>query len=157
MDLNSGNLITRNIVHEIPVTDVVIKAVKIMVYKQGFKGLKFKNRHGVIFHNADWIAGVDYDDNDDENEEDDDEEYHHEAEDNKNKEELEEEEQIDPDEVDNITTDAREDANPTIHEEEEQPEQPEQMEALNNQDNTIVISEGDKEESQATESSRRST
>ena len=30
MDLNSGQLITRNIVHEIPVTDVVIKAVEAM-------------------------------------------------------------------------------------------------------------------------------
>jgi hypothetical protein len=29
------------------------------------KGLKFKNRNGVIYHNADWIAGVDYDDPDD--------------------------------------------------------------------------------------------
>jgi hypothetical protein len=54
-----------------------------------FKSLKFKNRHGVIFHDADWIAGVDYDDNDDD-EEDDDEEYHHNNEDDdKNKEELE--------------------------------------------------------------------
>jgi hypothetical protein len=85
------------------------------VDKQGLKSLKFKNRHGVIFHNADWIAEVDYDDN-----EDDDEEYHHEAKDDKNKEELEEQEQIDPDKVDIITSDAREYANPTIHEEEDQ-------------------------------------
>jgi hypothetical protein len=147
MDLNSGKLITRNIVHEIPVTDVVIKAVKTMAYKQGFKSIKFKNRHGVIFHTTDWIAGVDYYDNNNENEEDDDEEYHHEAKDNENEDELEEQEHIDPDEVDNITSDAREDANPTIHEEEDQPEQ---MEALNDQDNTIIVSEGDKEESQAT-------
>jgi hypothetical protein len=128
MDFNSGKLITRNIIHEIPVTDVVIKPVKTMSYKQGFKSLKFKNRHGAIFHDADWIAGVDYDDNDNENEEDDDEEYHHAVEDNKNE---EEQEQICPDkvdEVDDITSDAREDANPTIHEEEDQPEQ---LEAVN--------------------------
>jgi hypothetical protein len=62
MDLSSGQLISMNIVHEIPVTDVVIKAVKNMAYQQGFKSLKFKNRNGVIYHNADWIAGVDYDD-----------------------------------------------------------------------------------------------
>jgi hypothetical protein len=62
MDLNSSQLITRNIVHEIPATDVVIKAVENMAYKQGFKSLKFKNRNGVIYHDADWIAGVDYDD-----------------------------------------------------------------------------------------------
>jgi hypothetical protein len=64
MDLNSGQLISRNIVHEIPVTDVVIKAVENMAYQQGFKSLKFKNRHGIIYHDADWIAGVDYDDPD---------------------------------------------------------------------------------------------
>jgi hypothetical protein len=65
MDLNSGQLISRNIVHEIPVTDVVIKAVKRMAYNQGFKSLKFKNQNEVIYHDADWIAGVDYDDPDD--------------------------------------------------------------------------------------------
>ena len=62
MDLNSGQLITRNIVDEIPVTDVVIKAIETMAYNQGFKSLKFYNRNGVIYHDADWIAGVDYDD-----------------------------------------------------------------------------------------------
>ena len=46
--------------------------------KQGFKSLKFKTRAGVTVHDADWIAGVDYEDynnfNDDtiENENDDD-------------------------------------------------------------------------------------
>jgi hypothetical protein len=65
MDLNSGQLISRNIVHEIPVTDAVIKAVENMAYHQGFKSLKFKNRNGVIYHDADWIAGVDYDNPDD--------------------------------------------------------------------------------------------
>jgi hypothetical protein len=60
IDLNSGHLIPRNIVHEIPVTNVVIKAVKNMTYQQGFKSLKFKNRNIVIYHNANWIAGVDY-------------------------------------------------------------------------------------------------
>jgi hypothetical protein len=153
----AGKLITRNIVHEIPVTDVVIKAVETMAYEQGFKSLKFKNRHGVIFHSADWIAGVDYDDNNDENKEDDEEEYHHEADNDKNEEELEEHEQIDPNEVDDITSDAREDANPTLHKEEDQPEQPEQMEALNNQEDTKVVSKGDEDEAQATESTRRST
>jgi hypothetical protein len=62
MDLNSGQLDSRNIVHEIPVTDVVIKAVKNMAYQQGFKSLKLKNRQGVIYHDADWITGVDFDD-----------------------------------------------------------------------------------------------
>jgi hypothetical protein len=64
MDLNSRQLISRNIVHEIPVTDVVIKADKNMAYHQGFKSPKFKNRNGVIYHDANWIEGVDYDDPD---------------------------------------------------------------------------------------------
>ena len=122
-DLNSGQLITRNIVHEIPVTDVVIKAVKIMVYyNQGFKSLKFKNRHGVIFHDADWIAGVDDNDNNKDKEDDDEGCIHEEAQDDQNQEECdEEEEQIDP--CDKILSDARENNNPIIDEEELQPEQ----------------------------------
>jgi hypothetical protein len=84
MDLNSGKLITRNIIHKISVTNVIIKAIKTMAYKQGFKSLKFKNRHGVIFHDTDWIAGVDYNDHDDENEEDDYQEYHHDAKEDEN-------------------------------------------------------------------------
>ena len=157
MDLNSGRMITQNIIHVIPVTDVVIKAVETMAIAQGFTNLKFKNRHGVIFHNADWIAGVDYDDNDDANQEDDDEEYHHEAEDDENKEEVEEQEQIDPDEVDNIISDAKEHINPTIHEEGDEPEQLEQLQELNDQEDANVVSKGDKEEYQVTESTRRLT
>jgi hypothetical protein len=40
---------------------VVIKAIKCIAEDQGFKSLKFKNRKGIVFHDADWIAGVDYD------------------------------------------------------------------------------------------------
>jgi hypothetical protein len=75
MDLNSGQVITQNIVHEIPVTDVVIKAVKIMAYKQGFKSMKFKNRNGVVFFDTDWIAGVDYEEDDIEDDGDEDAPY----------------------------------------------------------------------------------
>jgi hypothetical protein len=42
-----------------------MKAVENMAYQQGFKSLKFKNRNGVIYPDADWIAGVDYDDDKD--------------------------------------------------------------------------------------------
>ena len=45
MDLNRGQLITRNIVRQTPVTNVVIKADKAMAYRQGFKSLKFYNRN----------------------------------------------------------------------------------------------------------------
>ena len=126
MDLNSGKLITRNIVHEIPVTDVVIKAVETMAYAQGFTTLKFKNRKGIIFHDADWIAGVDYEDDGTENTDDDeyqkDEQYQQEVEedDNINEEELE---QIDPGEVEDIILDAKDEYNPTMQNGIE-PEQP---------------------------------
>ena len=62
MDLNTGLVITCHKVTEIPITDVIIKAIKTMAYKQGFKSLKFTNQHRITFHDADWIAGVDYDD-----------------------------------------------------------------------------------------------
>jgi hypothetical protein len=60
-DLNSGRVITRARVAQIPITDVVFKAIECTAEDQGFKSLQFKNRKGAIFHNADWIAGVDYD------------------------------------------------------------------------------------------------
>jgi hypothetical protein len=49
------------------VTDAVVinKAVENTAYQQGFKSLKLKNQSGVIYHDANWIAGVDYDDPDD--------------------------------------------------------------------------------------------
>jgi hypothetical protein len=111
MDLNSGLLITRNIVHEIPVTNVVIQAVEAMAYNQGFTTLKFKNRHGVIFHDADWIAGVDYEENEDNDNADDDKEYDNENEEDDYEEELE---QIDPAELDDLISDERDVGNPTI-------------------------------------------
>jgi hypothetical protein len=119
MDLNSGQLISRNIVQEIPVTDVVIKAVENMAYEQGFKSLKFKNRHGVIYHDADWIAGVDYDDPDDIADED--EEYDNEEDESEDQleqyEELEEQlEHIDTEEIEDIMRDARGETNPNMHE-----------------------------------------
>jgi hypothetical protein len=80
MDLNSGQVITRNIVNEIPVTDVVIKAVKTMAYDQGFESMKFKNRNGVFLKNTDWIAGVDYEEDDIEEDDDEDAPYRYEAE-----------------------------------------------------------------------------
>jgi hypothetical protein len=42
---------------------MVIKAIERIAEDQGFKSLKFKNCKGAIFHNADWITGVDYDEN----------------------------------------------------------------------------------------------
>jgi hypothetical protein len=62
-NLYSGRVITKARVTQIPVTDVIIKAIEQFTEDQGFKLLKFKNRKGAIFHDADWIAGVDYDEN----------------------------------------------------------------------------------------------
>jgi hypothetical protein len=132
-------LISRNIVHDIPVTDVVIEAVENMEYQQGFKSLKFKNRIGVIYHDADWIAGVDYDDDPDDikNE---DEEYDNEEEENEDQleqyEALEEQlEHIDPEEIEDIMRDARGETNPNMHEQhdnanEEQLEHPVEQQVI---------------------------
>ena len=110
MDLNTGCVIMCRKVTEIPVTNVVIKAVEAMAHNQGFKNLKFKNRHGVIFHDAGWLAGVDYEDEDEREENaDEDEEY----EDSEEQDiELEEAENIDPREIDDINED---EANPNEH------------------------------------------
>ena len=64
MDLNSGSVITHGSqVTEIPITTLVIKVVKTMAKYQGIKSLKFKNRHGVVFHDTDGIAVEDYEEN----------------------------------------------------------------------------------------------
>ena len=103
MDLNTRHVITCRKVTEIPITDVVIKAVEAMACNQGFKNLKFKNRHGVIFHDADWLAGVDYEDEDEDDEYEDSEEQDI---------ELEEAENIDPGEINDII---EEEAHPNEH------------------------------------------
>jgi hypothetical protein len=43
LDLNSGRVITRARVTQIPVMDVEIKAIEQIAEDQGFKTLKFKN------------------------------------------------------------------------------------------------------------------
>jgi hypothetical protein len=53
MELNSGPVITRARVLQIPITDVVIRAIEQTAEDEGFKTLKFNNRKGVIFHDAD--------------------------------------------------------------------------------------------------------
>ena len=100
-DLNSGELITWNIVHKTPVTDVVTKAIETVACNHGFESLKFENRHGVICHDAGWIAGADCNDDNEDEEDHDKERHHEEAQDDQCKEELKEQEQIDPSGVDN--------------------------------------------------------
>jgi hypothetical protein len=48
-DLNLNQVITQARVSQIPVTDVVIKAIEKIAEDQGFKSLKFKNWKGAIF------------------------------------------------------------------------------------------------------------
>jgi hypothetical protein len=152
MDLNSGQVITRNIVHEIPVTDVVIKAVETMAYDQGFKSMKFKNRNGVVFFDTDWIGGVDYEEDDIKDDGDEDAPYRYEAEQDENM----EYDHIDPEEVDDLNQDIAEHYNPNVHqqngnEEVAQPDNPEQL------PDAMIVSDAEDENSTATESTRRST
>jgi hypothetical protein len=152
MDLNSGQVITRNIVHEIPVTNVVIKAVQTMAYDQGFKSLKFKTRRGIVFFDTDWIAGVDYEEDDDNEEDESDPPYQYEAKDD----ESMECDNIDPEEVNDLNQDVRENHNPNLQRQndnknEDQPEHPEQ------EHGTMIVSDAEDKMSTATESTRRST
>ena len=104
------------------------KAVEKMAHQQGFKNLKFKNRHGVIFHDADWIAGVGCEENEDEQDEENDEEC--EQEEDKDDEEFKADEEIDPNEVDNVVKESKDEHNPNEHQEaegNEEPQQPEQQ------------------------------
>jgi hypothetical protein len=52
-----------------PLTPVVIKAVKKLAAQRGIKSLKLESHTCDIFHPANWIAGVDYEDNEIENNE----------------------------------------------------------------------------------------
>jgi hypothetical protein len=111
MDLNSGQVVTQNIVQEIPVTDVVIKAIETMAYNQGFKSMKFKNGNGVVFIDTDWIAGVNYEEDDNEDDGDENAPYQYEAE----QDESMEYDNIDPEEVDDLNQDIEEYYNPNVH------------------------------------------
>jgi hypothetical protein len=69
MDISTGKVITRRRVKELPMTDIVIRAVEQMAKRQGIKSLKFTTRDGVPFEDADWIEEVDgAEDDNDENE-----------------------------------------------------------------------------------------
>ena len=153
MDLNSGKLITRKSVKQIPVTDVVIKAVEAMAQAQGFKELKFKNRHGKQFHDADWIEGVDYENEDHQNDED--EQAYEYAE--EEEEELAEEEEIDPDELDDLIADEREHTNPNMHQPDDDENEGVPEAQDEEQDDTIVVSEQDTESDSQASELRRST
>jgi hypothetical protein len=114
-DLNSGRAITRARVTQIPVTDMVIKTIECIAEDQGFKSLKFKNQKDTIFHDADWIAGVEYDEN---TQQEDDDNKDYDKEDNEDPDEDIEDDQynqINKDELEDLNKDAREEDNPNQH------------------------------------------
>jgi hypothetical protein len=62
MDIHTGYRFQTHKVMVLPMTQVIINAVNALGRRQGMQGLKFESRHGIIMQDADWIAGVDYDD-----------------------------------------------------------------------------------------------
>jgi hypothetical protein len=164
-DLNSGRVITRARVTQIPVTDVVIKAIARIAEDQGFKSLKFKNRKGAMFHNAEWNAGVDYDENI-QQEDDYDKDYDENNNDDPD-EDLDDDQydRINEDELEDLSEDAKKD-NPNQHREQDKIENEikneEQNEEQNEQesedDGTAIISkpESDSQTSEVRRSTRTS-
>jgi hypothetical protein len=122
LDLNSGRVITHARVTQIPITDVVIKAIEQIAEDQGFKTLKFKNRKGTIYHDADWIAGVDYDENIQQDSQEDkayeDDENENQAEDENINDEYD---RINEEELEDLIEDEREQTNSNQHREDEGP------------------------------------
>ena len=148
MDLTSGLVITCANVTEIPVTDLVIKAVEKMGYDQSFPttGMKFTNRQGQIYLDNDWIAGVDYDEYEDEEDpEDPEDDENSEDENDDNNEEADYEEQ--QQELAEILHEPPED-NPTIDNEVEENEQEDSEEQQESEDNDQQEVEVDNDEQQ---------
>ena len=52
MDLNTGNVITRQAVKEISVTEVVVKAVEALAERDDVQSLKITNRAGVVLYDV---------------------------------------------------------------------------------------------------------
>jgi hypothetical protein len=106
--------------------------------------LKFKNRKGTIYHDADWIAGVDYDENI-QQDVDDDEAY----DDDENEDQDEDEniddkyDRIDEEELKDVLQDKREQTNPNQHQEDEGQgeDEVEEEEEEPEDDGTAIISE----------------
>jgi hypothetical protein len=140
MNLHNGYKFTRPRVTEIPVTPLVIAAVKSLAKKQGFKQLKMKDRSGVLLHPADWTAGVDYDeaeapqnDDDDDNDDVPDLDYHP-NEDNPDSDDEDEEDDdgydpIDEEELEGLAKDTETDPSPVNHNEPEAEGAPEEGQA----------------------------
>jgi hypothetical protein len=106
-----------------------------------FKSLRFKNRKGAIFHSADWIAGVDYNEN---IQQEDDYDKDYDKEDNEDPDEDMEDNQYDQiheDELEDLNKDAREEDNPNQHQEQDKIEHDAQDDKESEDEGTAVISE----------------
>ena len=164
MDLNTGKVITRRKVTEIPITRLVIKAVEAMAKREGFKSLKFKNRNNVVFHDTGLIAGVEDNNNNehehDENEfdEEEDEDYIDEEEDDID-DESQEYDEVDRNEVEELIED---NPNPA-HDLENRDDEDDNEDDNEDEDiqNTGVVSEeteeSDEDEETTESETRRST
>ena len=101
-------------VWELPVTDLVINAVEAMAESQGIKSLKLNNRNKTNIYPADWIAGVDYE-NQNDVEDGDDRDYEEEVVDDNDELDEDDYDRVDQQELDDILSDRPEvdDTNPT--------------------------------------------
>ena len=61
MNLETGEVITRGRIWELPITSLVIRAVEEMAYNQGIKSLKITGKNKVPLLPANWVAGVEHD------------------------------------------------------------------------------------------------
>lgn len=151
MDLNSGRVITRGgKITEIPITPVVIKAVEAIAEKEGFKSLKFKNRHGVVIFDTDWTAGVDYHTvNPDEVDYEEEEDTDYEPEEEIDEDDEDEQEEIDQNEIDELLEEAEESSPMEQHE--QQQDQDDDQEEDEEQENEIQVEDVDEDEDQEPE------
>ena len=62
LDLKSGLTISRGKVTDIPVKNLVIKAVSNMAEDDKITNLRFENKSGVLLNPNYWLEGVDYED-----------------------------------------------------------------------------------------------
>jgi hypothetical protein len=67
MNLRTWIMITRNKEWEQLLTNLIICAIKTMADKQGIKTLKLTGQNKTPIYRADWIEGVEYNDNKDNN------------------------------------------------------------------------------------------
>jgi hypothetical protein len=156
MNLRTGLMITQNTIHERPLADLVIRAVETMATEQGIKTLKLTGRNKTHLFPANWIAGVDYEDeyeeNKNENNEENDETYTEQTPDYNTDVEMDDPNKyntIDQDEIDDILAEpGNNETNPNAREIPQEREQQHETE----QENTVTDDED--EDTVATASTR---